>query len=117
MDVVEHSALDAGGRHARDRTAVVSVGDRLAGHVVAVDPAAPAGVAGRHRPAVRSVDQTLQERRYLGPGRRAASVCWLGHHGVRLIPGALVNDRGVLAGLGDALVHTRQLVVSRSQCG
>jgi hypothetical protein len=29
----------------------------------------------------------------------------LGHHGVRLVPGALVDDRGVLARIGDASVH------------
>jgi hypothetical protein len=38
------------------RAAVVSVRNRLAGHVVAVDPAAPGRVAWRHGPTVRAVD-------------------------------------------------------------
>ena len=37
--------------------------------------------------------------------RGAASVRRLGHDSVRLLPCALVDDRGVLAGIGDALVH------------
>jgi hypothetical protein len=42
---------------------------------------------------------------YLSSGRGAASVRRLGHHGVRLIPGPLVDDRGVLAGVGDAFTR------------
>jgi hypothetical protein len=38
-------------------------------------------------------------------GGSAASVRRLGHHGVGLVPRALVNDRDVLAGIGDALVY------------
>jgi hypothetical protein len=72
--------------------------------VWAADPAAPPRVARRHRPAVRTEDQALQERRHLRAGRSAASVCRLGHDSVRLVPGALVDDRGVLARIGNALM-------------
>ena len=41
LHLVGHGAFDIGGRHAGDRAAVVAVRDRLAGHVVAVDPAPP----------------------------------------------------------------------------
>ena len=50
---------------------LVAVRDRLPGHVIAIDPSAPAGVARRHGPAVRAVDQAFQERRNLCPCRGA----------------------------------------------
>ena len=52
---------------------------------------------GRYR-RVRAEDQALQEGRHLLSRRSTASVSRLGHHGVCLVTGALVNDRGVLAG-------------------
>jgi hypothetical protein len=47
----------------------------------------------------------FRECRHLRAGCSAAPVRWFGHHGVRFVPGALVDDLGVLAGIGDALVH------------
>ena len=50
LHVVEHRALDIGGRHARHRAGVVAVRDRLAGHVVAVDAARAGGCGSATSP-------------------------------------------------------------------
>jgi hypothetical protein len=52
----------------------------------------------------KSASRVVTSRRHLRPGRRAAPVRRLSHHGVRLIRGALIDDRCVLAGIGDAEV-------------
>jgi hypothetical protein len=41
----------------------------------------------------------------LGPGRGGPPVRRFSHHGVGLVPGALVDDRRVFVGVRDPLVH------------
>jgi len=52
----------------------------------------------------------------VGPGRGAATVRRLGHDGVRLVPGALVDDRDVLAWVRDPLVHRLAEVDPVGEC-
>ena len=73
--------------------------------VITIKPSRLAGVGRRHRGAIGSEQQPLQQRRRLRPraGRPSARVLF--ENGMRLVPEFAVDDGLVLAAVGDTLVH------------
>src|SRR5512147_485454 len=64
-----------------------------------------ARVRGRHRVTAGGEDQPPQQRRRLRAGAVGASDRVLGEDGVDLVPGSLIDDRLVLAGIARPFVH------------
>jgi hypothetical protein len=62
-------------------------------------------VRRRHRPAAGREDQSAQQRRRLRARAVGAKDRVLGKNGVDLVPGALIDDRCVLAGIALSFVH------------
>ena len=103
-ELVDDGGLDLARRHAADRARSGAMLQHRLADVVAVEPAALAGVGRRERRAVRAEEQPLQQRGRLGAGARGALAGALLQDGVDLVPGLAVDDRVVLAGIAVALV-------------
>ncbi len=73
--------------------------------VVAIEPAALAGMGGREGSTVRTVEQALEQGRGLSPCVGRALSRALGQDGMDLVSGPLVDDGFVLAGITLSLVH------------
>ena len=103
--LLDHGAFDLGSRHAPHRAGVGVTLEHVRGDVIAVELAALPRVRGRHRPAGRPENQSLQQGRRLRPRSRGALPRAVGQDAVDLVPQRLTDDRFMLARIDRALVH------------
>jgi hypothetical protein len=100
----DHRLLHLRRRHSTHGAFAVALTDGVGGDVVAVELAGFAGVRGRHRMAARSEQEPFQQRRRLHPAVVGAHHGVRGKDGMHLVPKGAIDDRGMLAGIGRAVV-------------
>ncbi len=103
--LVDDRGFDVGGRNPAQRAGALALLQHGLADVVAIELALAAGVGRRHGVAGGAEDQALEQGRGLRPGAGGTAARGLGEEQLHLVPELAVDDRRVLARIGDTFVH------------
>src|SRR6266511_4283046 len=101
-ELADHRVLDVAGGQTTDGAEACPILENIHRDIITIEPAAAAGVRGRHGLAGGAEDQALEKGRRLGPGVGGTRPGALTHDLMHAVPEPSINDGPVFPGIGRA---------------